>query len=58
MSDYYSSRIDENTRLINTQGRTFLVYEDGSHEVKIEISNIRMTLLALQDMISSKAREW
>jgi Txe/YoeB family toxin of Txe-Axe toxin-antitoxin module len=58
MSDYYSSRIDEKTRLINTQGRTFLVYEDGSHEVKIEISNIRMTLLALQDMISSKAREW
>lgn len=58
MSDYYSSRIDEKTRLINTQGRTFLVYEDGSKEVKIEINNIKMTLLALQDMISSKAREW
>lgn len=63
MSDLHSFRIDEHTKLIHTQGKTFLVYEgkdwDGKPETtQIEIKSIGMAILALQDLISAKAREW
>lgn len=63
MSDYYVSRIDEHTKVIRTQGKTYLVFEDedwdGNAKVtQIEITNINMTILALKDIADSKAREW
>lgn len=63
MSDFHSFRIDETTKVLHTQGKTYLVYEgkdwDGNPETnKIEIKNIGMAILALQDLISAKAREW
>jgi hypothetical protein len=63
MSDYYVSRIDEHTKIIHTQGKTHLVYEDedwdgNAKTSQIEITNISMTILALKDIADSKAREW
>lgn len=63
MSDYYVCRIDEHTKLIHTQEKTHLVYEgkdwDGKTETReIEITNIGLTIIALQDMLSSTARKW
>jgi hypothetical protein len=63
MSDYYVSRIDEHTKVIQTQGKTYLVFEDedwdgNAKTSQIEITNIGMAILALKDIADSKAREW
>ena len=63
MSDYYVCRIDEQTKLTHSDGKTHLVYEgkdwNGNPESnEIEITNIGMTILALQDMVSSTAKKW
>lgn len=60
MADTYTSRIDENTKINYDGVKTFIIYEDKSYNITnyIEITNIRNTIIALQDVLTTKAREW